>query len=539
MIEKEAKFLVEDASEIAKGLESLRSDQLDLQEVAAVEVNDRYLDTPDWQIFRAGWAYRWRDAAERRSLALKSVAMSEDAVHVREELEQEIANFPSNGDSLPDGEVVRRLTPIDRTAVHELFQIHNRRRLFHIRTADGTLIELAIDRAEVEASVAAGNDGPRRMRFEELEMELKEGPEESFREAVEVVQQRFGLLPARLSKFERGLQTVGLSPPARLRAEAQLIEETDSFRTLRERRLRKHDPAVALAYQCLVEQFQQMLVQEPRAWEGLHPEGVHQMRVATRRARAALKAFRDVLPRGEVKKLNRELKWLAAVLGDVRDLDVYQDNLRLYAAEIGEDDAADLSDYQKHLSNAWRTSREALLACLTSPRYQQLKADFSRFLAKGSSKAGKKKGQTPSISDIAAKLVSRRYKRVLQDGRAITRKSPDKALHALRIDCKRLRYLFEFFESVYGEALRPFVQRLRRLQDKLGDFNDACVATERLRKYAESLPVNADSRRQLVVLGQLIHAQELQAAKRRSRFRKTWKRFDRSGKRKQIVRLLG
>ena len=491
MVEKEAKFLVEDASEIAKSLESLRSDQWTLQALGVVEVYDRYHDTPDWQIFRAGWAYRWRDASEKRSMALKSVGLSEGTVQVREEVEQMVAEFPSNGDVLPDGEVEQRLGFVDRNALRELFRIHNRRRLFNLRTDRGALIELAIDHAEVRASVPAGKDAPGRMSFKELELELKEGPEESFREAVEMVQQRFGLLPARLSKFDRGLQTVGLSPPARLGREARSLEESGFLRALREQPLRRSDPAVALAYRSLLGQFEEMLAQEPRAWEGLDPEGVHQMRVATRRARAALRAFRAVLPDSETKKLGSELKWLAAVLGEVRDLDVYQVNLQKYTTRIAEEDAACLIEYKRHLAESWRKSREDLLACFTGQRYQELKADFSRFLARGSSQTGTKEAGAQSISDAAAKLVSRRYKRVLRDGRAITPESPDEALHALRLDCKRLRYLFEFFEPIYGKTLRPFVERLKRLQDELGDFNDACVATERLRQYAESLPLEA------------------------------------------------
>ena len=77
-----------------------------------------------------------------------------------------------------------------------------------------------------------------------------------------------------------------------------------------------------------------MLGQEPKAWEGLDPEGVHQMRVCTRRLRAAFRAFRDVLPANAVRSFNREFKWVASVLGRVRDLDVYRDNLDHYAAEV-------------------------------------------------------------------------------------------------------------------------------------------------------------------------------------------------------------
>ena len=73
----------------------------------------------------------------------------------------------------------------------------------------------------------------------------------------------------------------------------------------------------------------------------------------------------------------------------------------------------------------------------------------------------------------------------------------------------------------------------------LGEFQDACVATQRLRQYAECVPMQAENRGQLIALGQLIYSQGQQAADRRARFHKVWKHFDRKGQRKQILRLLG
>ena len=120
------------------------------------------------------------------------------------------------------------------------------------------------------------------------------------------------------------------------------------------------DPAIQLAYQCLQERFEEMLAEEPKAWEGLDPEGVHQMRVATRRLRAAFRAFKDVLPAKPILAYNREFRRAAAVLGEVRDLDVYQDNLKHYAAEIPAGDAAHLNDYQQHLTEQRRNARKTV-----------------------------------------------------------------------------------------------------------------------------------------------------------------------------------
>jgi CHAD domain-containing protein len=304
------------------------------------------------------------------------------------------------------------------------------------------------------------------------------------------------------------------------------------------RPLRKRDAAVKLAYRHLFELFKEMLCQEPRAWEGLDPESVHQMRVATRRLRAALRAFRRVLPAEPRKAFNREFKWVAAVLGDVRDLDVYQDNLEHYTKELPEADGTYLSDFQQHLAKQWRQARKQLLECLSCDRYDQLKASFTEFLQSGPSEFGGKTVGSSTIGEVAKKAICSQHKAVLRDGRAIKSDSPDEALHTLRIDCKRLRYLFEFFDPIYGQALSRWIKRLKKLQDVLGDFQDACVATDRLYAYASSVPMAAENRGQLIAFGQLIHSQRLQAASKRAEFRGVWKRFDREGGKKQIRKIL-
>ena len=175
---------------------------------------------------------------------------------------------------------------------------------------------------------------------------------------------------------------------------------------------------------------------------------------------------------------------------------------------------------------------------MSSDRYDQLKASFVEFLQNGSSEFGGKTVGSSTIGKVAKKAICSQHKVVLRDGRAIKSDSPDEALHTLRSDCKRLRYLFEFFDPIYGQALSRWIKRLKKLQDVLGDFQDACVATDRLHAYASSVPMAAENRGQLIAVGQLIHSQRLQAASKRAEFRGVWKRFDREGGKKQIRRIL-
>lgn len=532
-VEIEAKFLIEHTAHVSELLDYLQS--LDLQSVSTVEVLDRYWDTPDWHLFKAGWSYRWRDAAGEKSLILKSIGLGGGVAHKRMEFEQRVVAFPEDRDSsLPPGAVTAQLNAVGSGDMRELFRVRNCRRLLTIRTHDGALIELAIDHATIATRLSVSKSAPNGMSFVELELELKEGPEEALLQLATTLQQRFDLLASRLSKFDRGLQVARQSPPRTLGMRWP-FSHTPFIQQLHTQELSPRDPAILLAYHCLLEHFQEILGHEPEAWEGLDSEGVHQMRVSVRRLQASLRAFRDVLPAASVRSFNREFQWVARTLGGVRDLDVCLDGLEDYTAQIPATDADYMRGYQCHLTTRRRSARRRLLACLLSRRYQRLKDRFVRFLERGPSRRAMDTFRVYTIDAAARQLIGKRYRRVRRAGRAVTPNSSGEALHSLRIQCRRLRYLFEFFQPIYGDLLQPEIARLKRVQDVLGDFQDARVATEQIRQYAETIPMRACSRGQLIALGQIIAGLDRRAATRRGIFPETWQRFDREGGRKAVL----
>lgn len=316
------------------------------------------------------------------------------------------------------------------------------------------------------------------------------------------------------------------------------IEDSPYIRKLRDQPMSPADPAIHLAYRGLLEQFEQLLAAEPAAAQGLHHEGVHQMRVATRRLRASFRAFTGILPPKPINAFNRQFRWLAAALGKVRDLDVYLANLQRYAADLPLVDAEHLAAYKEHLHRQWRQARTAWEASLASRRYARLKERFTRFLQRGPTRADIKAHEGVTIADAARQLIAKRHRRLRRDGRAIAPDSSESSLHALRIQVKRLRYLFDFFAPAYGNALKPYLKPLRKLQDILGDYQDANVATARLRAYADRIPTRAGHRRQLLALGQLISSQRRLAESSRTDFKRAWKRFDRKGGRKALLATL-
>jgi CHAD domain-containing protein len=322
-------------------------------------------------------------------------------------------------------------------------------------------------------------------------------------------------------------------------------------RAVRNRRapaLRPCHPAVTLAYRSLVADFEKMLAEEPNVRTQLDPEHVHQMRVATRRMRASLRAFKKVLPVEARKNVSSELKWLAQALGNVRDLDVQYENVQKYRTHVSGEDAASLIDYQNHLVDAWQQARAELFNQLAGDRYRELVDSLKNFLRQGPPGVVRDGEDVLSIGAAARQLMGKQRTTLLRRGRAIDPDSPDDDRHALRIECKRLRYLLEFFRPVYGKPLNRYVKRLKKLQNVLGELQDARVAVQQLREYAERVKAEFDDgaaqrsdanvRRQLSVLNELIETEQNRAASRRAEFQKVWNRFPSKCKKNELLAVL-
>ncbi|MDA0836998.1 MAG: CHAD domain-containing protein [Planctomycetota bacterium] len=520
VVELEAKFILEDPAQAEQLLTFLKSQGNKLVEAATQEIVDVYLDTPDWRLYESGWAYRWQDSGSKCFIGLKSLARQDSAVQQREEVEQSVPALPKDPDEIPPGLVADFIAAnLQREAPRELFKVKKSRRRYIVHTPKGTELELCLDTTEINSVQKPLGDAVGRVEFFELEMELSQGQPEELHLLADKLEHRLKLLPARLSKFERGLYAAGLRPPASLVP----VKEIPSVNT----------PMSRLAYRCLAQDFHEVLFYEDVAWEGIDPEGVHQMRVAVRRIRESLKFFNKFLAQRSLKKIGSDMKWLAQVLGDVRDLDVYRDNFEGYSKIVDKRDRAKLAGYQEELEKQRKQARKRLVRALSIPRYAQLVTRFKRFLELGPTQSQFIQPRTVAMHGL--KLVSKRLKKVVSQGRAITLKTSPEPYHQLRIDCKRLRYACEFFGPVIDQALLgKFVKHLKALQTVLGDHQDACVASERLREFAETVPMRKKMKGVLLALGQLVGSQELQASQLRQAFGKVWHKFDRP----KVVRFL-
>jgi CHAD domain-containing protein len=290
------------------------------------------------------------------------------------------------------------------------------------------------------------------------------------------------------------------------------------------RELRADDPVVSLAYETLRAQLSPLTLPEPRRSRRPKADGVHRMRVATRRARSAIRLFRQVLPEELATAFSDDLKWLATVLGDVRDLDVYREQYVGYRSELQSEDAETLLPYEEYLRNEAEQASEALTKALQSDRYGRLLEGLAEVAGGGPPSDALDRNAAVSIGSAGRAYIAAASKRVLRRGRRIDRSSTPAALHELRKEAKRFRYLLEFLAPFFEGGLATARKAVVRIQDVLGDYQDAFSANARLRAYAEDVA----SRGELLTLGQLLAVQGRSAVAARKRFRKRWREFDKA-----------
>lgn len=220
--------------------------------------------------------------------------------------------------------------------------------------------------------------------------------------------------------------------------------------------------------------------------EDIDSEFLHDFRIAIRRTRSLIGQMKKMLPEEPTKHFMAEFKWLGSITGPVRDIDVYLLMKEEYRAMLptqlhdGLDDF--FYDLQKSRVSALKTMREGL----QSSRYETLLSEWNSFLSKDV--LGKEKKLNKKYHPYAQKLIQKRFNRILKDGSVITDSSPDEALHDLRIQGKKLRYLLEFFRSFFNEKeVDVFIKQLKKLQNNLGDFNDLSVQQDMLIGYKNEL----------------------------------------------------
>lgn len=270
-------------------------------------------------------------------------------------------------------------------------------------------------------------------------------------------------------------------------------------------------------------QLRDLLAHQDGTRAGTDPEELHQFRVAIRRLRSLLKTTSMFGDAGDA--VRDELRWLGAVTGPVRDLDVLLLRLRDDLAGFGPEDQAAAAELLSVLRSERAQAHRVLGRALSSARYADLLRAVAALAMSSEHDDEIRSTDLPGTKLIAS--VRKPYRKLARAVGALPEDPPDDDLHALRIQGKRLRYAAETampsVRKKEGKQLKSVIKASRTLQDVLGEHQDAVSASTRVIDLVGRL--NGADARVAFVAGRIVEREHARRAKVRAEWPEIWHRI--------------
>lgn len=251
--------------------------------------------------------------------------------------------------------------------------------------------------------------------------------------------------------------------------------------------------------------------------EGADPIHLHDLRVANRRTRAALREFKMLLPDEIYQKFKQDFRWIHQITGPVRDLDVGLSHFPYYERKISKNWRSDLTPARELLESQRRDAQVELAAVLGSNRVEEIFSSWSELL-----KGGVLEGSEAALEtarEFGCRRIIKRYRKTRKQGLKLRKKSSPKKYHDLRLKVKKTRYLMEFFQPVLEKEDTGRLRiELKKVQDALGAYQDAGVQVANLVQMAEVLQDTGAALNSILALGQLIgiYEKEIRRSRKKS-----------------------
>lgn len=426
-----------------------------------------YFDTPDFQLAAREVSLRVRKESRKYVQCFKAKAVDQNASgFARHEWEWAVPG-PDLDMSLlrADADIKALLKGVNFASLAPIFTSEMKRQSHELRTPGGAEISCDIDQGRV---YAAQSDDVVETSVHELELELKSGATGELLRAANLITDT---VPARLSsrtKAHRG----------------HILARGNGHEWVKANHppLAKGATAEEVLRSSVMEGLQHLIANEDCVLHRCHIEGVHQMRVATRRMRSVITTFKKLLPKGSYEELSQALKDAGSALGPARDWDVFLDEV-LSGVEQGFDDEPALKFMRERAQLRQEQAYQAAQEMIHSPAYAKMLTD-SLFWVANSVWREQHVSETSAkllapATDIAKEILAKRHARLLKAGKGLKHLTIEQR-HQLRIAIKKARYAAAFFAELYPpKTTKAYLKGLKSLQEALGHLNDLATA-ERL-----------------------------------------------------------
>jgi len=463
-----------------------------------------YYDTPNQALRRKGVALRVRRDGKRLSQTLKMPLGVDGGTRRFREIDSDLERAEPDVRRIDHGLVGSVITDAAARSLKPVFTSDFERRVLPVRLGD-TDIEVAVDVGELRA-------GRRRVPICEAELELKSGNPARLYELALAMQAN---LPLRIERRTKAARGYGLRDRRR-----DAVEKWEAVQLAPTHTVRESFPW--LARSCIAHALSNV----PVVLENRNPAGVHQVRVALRRLRTLLGAYRPYLSPQVMAHVNAERRWLQRHLGPAREWDVFiEETLDPALAHVADrDEARALRRIALGLRNAAYAEARSTLR---DARLTDFVLRFEGWLDSGEWSNASAEALDRPVSELADRVLAKSYDRVetlAEHGGTLS----DEEVHALRIRIKTLRYTADFFASLYDRAAADrLLAATRAIQDILGQFNDAVVGQTllgRIESRALGRPGAAH------VLEQVRHHLVAATACDRDELVGAWRQIERAGK---------
>ena len=427
-------------------------------------------------------------------------------------------------EDLPQGALREQLAAIvEMRALTPLVRVRSRLLPINVLDEDGKIVV----RLQAEESTALPGGDTKLALRPRLNVVGVLGYDADFERVVAILTGELGLEPATRPVHEDAIEaTGGIVGGVSSKLRVALLPDE------------RADAAAVTILRRLLETIE---VNLPGTLADLDSEFLHDLRVAVRRSRALQRELRGVFAPEPLRVFRDSFRELQVLTGPTRDLDVQLLEFGDLTATLPDGVAGDVAPLRALLEQRLVIERQTMVRGLRGERTAALLDNWRDFLdALVTSPEGDRPDAARPVGDVAGERIATVYRRMVKMGRAIGDDSPHEALHDLRKKGKELRYLLEFFASLYpADVVKPMVATLKGLQDVLGRFQDREVQSDALRTLGDDIASIEGGAAALMAMGVLVQRLLEEQEQARAQFAESFALFAAKPQRRLVEQTFG